>query len=130
MTGCKERIRLLPKTAEESPTRTPGAHAVVTHTPLPIKANVSLADGCASIQDRSFGVVSVRPVPVRAGWRKRSHFSAVLQNYNSSCVRNSNVLTISRPKVLQTTDFDDFWSTSVPFEAVCAPHSLLCILSS
>jgi hypothetical protein len=89
MRGCKERIRLLPKTAEAPPPRTPVAHAAVTHTPLPIKANASHADGCASIQDRSFGVVSEWLVPVRAGRLKRSHFSAVPQIYNSSCVWNS-----------------------------------------
>jgi hypothetical protein len=88
MTGCKKSIRLLPKTAEAPPPRIPSAHAAVTHTPLPIKANASHADGCASIHDRFFGVVSVRLVPVRAGRLKRSHFIAVLQIYNSSCVWN------------------------------------------
>jgi len=51
MRGCKERIRLLQEMAEAPPPRTPGAHAAITHTPLPIKVNASHADGCASIQD-------------------------------------------------------------------------------
>jgi len=71
MTECKEHIRLLPKIAEALLPRTPAARAAVTHTPLPIKANASHADGCASIQYGSFGVVSVWLVPVHAGRLKR-----------------------------------------------------------